>query len=68
MIINRENVLKNLGLLLDVRLNFVAHINVQIKKKKINKGISVIRKLHLSLSHVSINNLLTIYKSFVRPH
>ena len=63
IIINRENVLKHLRLLLDIRLNFVEHINVQIKTE--NKGISVIRKLHLSLPRVS---LLTIYESFVRPH
>ena len=61
--VNRENVLKHLGLLFDVRLDFVEHINAQIKK--VNKGIIVIRKLHLSLPRVS---LLAIYKSFVRPH
>ena len=63
MIINRENVLKHLGLLLDVGLNFVEYINAQIKKA--NEGISVIRKLHLSLPGVS---LFTIHKSFVRTH
>ena len=63
MVINRENALKHLGLLLDVRLNFAGHITAQIKKA--NKGIIVTRKLQLSLPHVS---LLTIYKSFVRPH
>ena len=60
MIINRENVLKHLGLLLDIRLNFVEHINVQIKIG--TKGISAKRIFHLSLLHVS---LLAIYKSFV---
>ena len=55
MIINRENVLKHLGLLLDVRLNFVEHINAQMKKA--NKGINIIRKLHLSLPRASLNNL-----------
>ena len=61
-IINSENVLKHLGLSLDVRLNFVENTNAQIKKA--NKGISVIRKFHLSLPRIS---LLTIYKLFVRP-
>ena len=55
MIINRENVLKHLGLLLDVRLNFVEYINAQMKKA--NKGINIIRKLHLSLPRASLNNL-----------
>ena len=56
MILNWENILKHLGLLLDVRLNFVEHINLQIKKKKqkTNEGISVIRKFHLSSPHVSL--------------
>lgn len=61
MIINRENVLNHLGLLLDIRLNFVEHINGQMKIG--TKGISAIRIFHLSLLHVS---LLTIYKSFVQ--
>ena len=63
MIINWENVLKHLGLLLDVGLNFVEHINEQIKEA--NKGIILIRKFHLSLLHVPLS---TFYKSFVRPH
>lgn len=63
MIINWENVLKHLSLLLNVRLNFVEHINERSKKP--NKGIIVIRKSHLSLQCVS---LLTFYKSFVWPH
>ena len=63
MIINKGNVLKHLGFLLDARLNFVEHKNAQIKKA--NKSISVIRKLHLSLPRVS---LLTNYEAFVRPH
>ena len=35
MIINRGNVLKHLNLLLGVRVNFLEHINAQIKKKLI---------------------------------
>ena len=60
----RENFQKNLGLFLDSKLNFSGHINEKIKKT--SKGINVIRKMNLiSLPRSS---LLTIYKSFVRPH
>ena len=59
----RENFQKHLGLFLDSKLNFSGHINEKIKKP--TKGINVIRKMNLSLPQSS---LLTIYKSFVRPH
>ena len=59
----RENFQKHLGLFLDSKLNFSSHINEKIKKA--TKGINVIRKVNLSLPRPS---LLTIYKSFVRPH
>ena len=59
----RENFQKHLGLFLDSKLNFSGHINEKIKKA--TKGINVIRKMNLSLPRSS---LLTIYKSFVRPH
>ena len=49
-IINSENVLKHLGLSLHVRLNFVENTNAQIKKA--NKGISVLRKFHLSINNL----------------
>ena len=58
-----ENFQKHLGLFLDSKLNFSGHINEKIKKA--TKGINVIRKTNLSLPRSS---LLTIYKSFVRPH
>ena len=46
---------KHLGVFLDKKLNFQHHI----------KGIGVIKKLN----HVLLRNaLLTIYKSFERPH
>lgn len=60
MIIVRGNVLKHLDLFLNVRRNFVEHINAQIKKA--NKVIGLIRKLHLCSWGVSV---LTIYKSLV---
>ena len=59
----RENFQKHLGLFLDSKLNFSGHINEKIKKA--TKGINFIRKMNLSLPRFS---LLTIYKSFVRPH
>ena len=48
---------------LDSKLNFSGHINEKIKKA--TKGINVIRKINLSLPRSS---LLTLYKSFVKPH
>ena len=59
----RENFQKHLGLFLDSKLNFSDHINEKIKKA--TKVIYVIRKMNLSLPRTS---LLTISKSFVRPH
>ena len=59
----RVNFEKHLDLFLDSKLNFFGHINEEIKKA--TKGINVIRKMNLSLPRSS---LLTIYKSFVKPH
>ena len=59
----RENIQKHLGLFLDSKLSFLDHINEKIKKA--TKGVNVIRKMNLLLPRSS---LLTIYKSFVRPH
>ena len=59
----RENVQKYLGLFLNSKLSFFDHINEKIKKA--TKGVNVIRKMNLLLPRSS---LLTIYKSFVRPH
>ena len=53
---------KHLGLLLDEKLNFKQHVDNAILK--INKGISIIKKLRHSLPRKS---LLTIYKAFLRP-
>ena len=53
---------KHLGVLLDQKLNFKQHIDTTILK--INKGISVIKKLRHSLPQKS---LMTIYKAFLRP-
>ena len=54
---------KHLGLYLDERLNFSHQIKEKISKAC--KGIGVIRKLHYVLLR---HSLLTIYKSFIRPH
>ena len=54
---------KHLGLYLDEKLNFNHHINVKISKA--NKGIGIIKRLSHILPRKS---LITIYKSFIRPH
>ena len=53
---------KHLGIILDEKLNFKQHVDNAILK--INKGISVIKKLCHSLPRKS---LITIYKVFLRP-
>ena len=53
----------HLGLILDKKLVFSHHLNE--KMSKCNKGIGLIKMLFKSLPRKS---LLTIYKSFVRPH
>ena len=54
---------KHLGLYLDEKLNFHDHINAKIVKA--NKGIGIITRLSNTLPR---RPLLTIYKSFIRPH
>ena len=54
---------KHLGLILDEKLSFTNHIKVKIQKKGIR--IDVIQSLNNILPRQA---LLTIYKSFVRPH
>ena len=49
-------------LILDEKLNFKQHVESAIAK--INKGVTVIRKLTYSLPPKS---LITIYKAFLRP-
>ena len=54
---------KHLGMVLDTKLDFNLHIkNVQ---GKVNKAIGLLRKLQNILPRRS---LITIYKSFIRPH
>ena len=54
---------KHLGLYLDEKLNFHDHINAKILKA--NQGIEIIKRLLNALFRESV---LTIYKSFIRPH
>ena len=54
---------KHLGLYLDEKLHFSQQINVKISKA--NKGIEIIKRLSHILPRKS---LITIYKSFIRPH
>ena len=50
-------------MILDVKLDFQRHLkNIY---SKINKTIGLLRKLHNTLPRLP---LLTIYKSFIRPH
>ena len=53
----------HLGIVLGLKLNFNAHADQKIKK--CNRIIALIRRLSVALPR---NALLTIYKTFVRPH
>ena len=61
--IKKYNHQKYLGVILDSSLNFNTHIDQKIKK--CNKLIGLLRRLSVNLPR---NALLTIYKSFIRPH
>ena len=54
---------KHLGLILDNKLNFQEHLHNILNE--VNKTIGLLRTLQNILPH---EPLLTIYKSFVRPH
>ena len=60
--VERTSHQKHLGIILDEKLNFKQHLDSIIPK--VNKGISVIKKLRHSLPRKS---LATIYKAFLRP-
>ena len=54
---------KNLGLILDSKLGFNEHVNTMLSK--VNKIIALLQKFqHILPRH----SLLTIYKTFIRPH
>ena len=63
MLVARTVCQKHLGLYLDEKLGFYDHINAKISKA--NAGIGIIKALSNTLPRKS---LLTIYKSFIRPH
>ena len=54
---------KHLGMILDEHLNFNEHISIKLSNAR--RGVGILRKLHNLLPRSS---LLTIYKSFIRPH
>ena len=54
---------KHLGLILDEKLTFGCHLSEKISKA--NKGIGLIKRLYF---HLPRKSLLSIYKSFIRPH
>ena len=54
---------KHLGVVLDSKLDFNTHIDQKIKK--CNKLIGLTKRLSV---HLPRSALLTIYKSFIRPH
>ena len=61
--VKRCSIQKQLVIHLDEKLNFNLHVKEKITKA--NKDIGVIKKLNNTLPR---DALLTIYKSFVRPH
>ena len=60
--VERTTYQKDLGVILDEKLNFKEHVDSTISK--VNKGVSLIKKLSHSLQRKS---LVTIYKVFLRP-
>ena len=62
-IITKCNNQKHLVIILDSNLNFNTHIHKKIKK--CNKLIGLMKRLSVNLPQ---NALLTINKSFIRPH
>ena len=60
--VERASYQRHLGIILDEKLNFKQHVDNVILK--VDKGISVIKKLRRYLPRKS---LITIYKAFLRP-
>ena len=61
--VQKSDSLKHLGFTLDKKLSFKNHLDGKISQ--VYKSIGILRKLSFSLPRSS---LLTIYKSFIRPH
>ena len=61
--VNSTSVHKHLGMLLDDKLSYEHHLKFVLNK--IKKTIGLLRKFQQILPRQS---LITIYKSFIRPH
>ena len=61
--VNQASYQKHLGMFLDNKLNFGEHL--KYINNKVSKSIGLLRKLQMSLPRRS---LVTICKSFIRPH
>ena len=61
--IDRVPMQKHLGMILDEKLTFIDHVAAKISKA--SKGIGILRKLFYLIPRSA---LVTIYKSFIRPH
>ncbi|MFZ2540120.1 MAG: hypothetical protein WAX04_14670 [Oscillospiraceae bacterium] len=61
--LERENNINDLGILLDNKLNFSAHIQA-----KINKAFSMIGLLKRNFRHLNLSSFVTLYKCMVRSH
>ena len=61
--ISRVSSQKHLGMILDEKLTFNDHISQKLSKA--SKGVGILRKLFYLIPRTA---LITIYKSFIRPH
>ena len=62
-VVPQTSLQKHLGMFLDSKLNFSEHLKTIFQKT--NKAIGLLRKLQTLLPRAP---LITIYKSFIRPH
>ena len=63
LVVEKEKTQKHLGLKLDEKLNFKEHL--KDKFAIVNKGIGMVKKLS---RNVPRHSLVTLYKTFIRPH
>ena len=61
--VNQAPSQKHLGMILDEKLNFNEHLSAKLSKAR--KSVGILRKLFYLIPR---NSLVTIYKSFIRPH
>ena len=61
--VKSSQIYKHLGIILDSNLSYEHHIKYIFKK--VNKRIGLLRKFQLILAR---HSLITIYKTFIRPH